>query len=487
MLNLILKYFFIILCSIYIYVKLQNICLNKKQIIFQFLFSLIFSVPVYFTREFFSYITIIIIVLALIVFLHFLYKETLNKIITFTIISVGISYLIYYISMLIMAPICYIILNNLGTDILDTVSDFIFGCSQIIFIYLLFKIKRLSKGISAYESKLTSDLGAFISISLLLVISFADVKTNEQEFFIIIGTVIVFCVLSIGILLLFWWRKHIKNIYLEKVSKRNTEILENAISEQKELNDELKKQNEELSKIIHRDNKMIPAMELAVEEILNCRSSTEQKEKSKSLINQLKAMSSERTEIITEYENLNKHLQKTNIISIDASIKYLLNKAIKNNTTFDLTVTTDVKNIITDLVNENDLNTLILDLGENAVIAVSTMNTRNILMVLGIENNCFSINIYDSGNQFEPYVISNLGLKRVTTHKKTGGSGIGLMTTFELLKKYNASFVLDEAINNQSYSKKVSVCFDGLNQYRIHTKRDEILNILKNRKDLILF
>lgn len=487
MLDLIFKYYFIILCSIYIYIKLQNIQLNKKQLILHLLFSMIFSVAVYFIRENLSYLTLIIIVLVLIVFLHYIHKKAFNNNITFTIISVGISYAVYLISILTIAPICYIFLTNFTSDILSTISSFIVGFFQIIFSFLLFQIKRLRKGITAYESKLTNDFGVLISLSLLLIASIFNIEFNNKELFMLIGTITVFCVLSIGILLLFWWRKHIKNIYLEKVSKRNTEILENAISEQKELNDELKKQNEELSKIIHRDNKMIPAMELAVEEILNCRSSTEQKEKSKSLINQLKAMSSERAEIITKYENLNKHLQKTNIISVDASIKYLLNKSIKNNTTFDLTVTADVKSIMTDLVNENDLNTLILDLGENAVIAVSTMNTRNILMVMGIENNCFSINIYDSGNQFEPYVISNLGLKRVTTHKKTGGSGIGLMTTFELLKKYNASFVLDEAINSQSFSKKVSVCFDGLNQYRIHTKRDEILNILKNRKDLILF
>ena len=486
MLGLIFKYFFIVLCSIYIYVKLLNIQLNKKQITIHLLFSSILSIIVYFTRKNLAFLTFIIIIFVLVILLYFIYKKSLYKNITFTIISVGISYAIFFILSLIIAPICYILLNNLGTYILDTVSFFIVGFSQIIFTYLLFKIKRLSKGIEAYESKLTSDLGVFISLSLLLIITFANVTFNSNKFFII-GSIIVLCELSIGLLLLFWWRKHIKNIYLEKVSKRNTEILENALLEQKQLNDELKKQNEELSKIIHRDNKMIPAMELAVEEILNCRSSTEQKEKSKSLINQLKAMSSERAEIVTEYENSNKRLQKTDITSIDASIKYLFSKASKNNITFDLTVTADVKSIITDLVNENDLNTLILDLGENAVIATSTINIRNILMVMGIENQNFCVSIYDSGNQFEPYVISNLGLKRVTTHKKTGGSGIGLMTTFELLKKHNASFVLDEAINNENYSKKVSICFDGLNQYRIHTQRDEILNILNNRNDLIMF
>ncbi|MCD8025383.1 MAG: hypothetical protein LUF33_00165, partial [Clostridiales bacterium] len=66
-----------------------------------------------------------------------------------------------------------------------------------------------------------------------------------------------------------------------------------------------------------------------------------------------------------------------------------------------------------------------------------------------------------------------------------GVSGIGLMTTFELLKKYNGSFELDEALHSDVYRKKVSICFDNLRQYRIRTDRQEVAAALKKREDVI--
>lgn len=52
--------------------------------------------------------------------------------------------------------------------------------------------------------------------------------------------------------------------------------------------------------------------------------------------------------------------------------------------------------------------------------------------------------IYDSGIEFELETLKKLGLERITTHKKTGGSGIGFMTTFETLKECKASLIIEE-------------------------------------------
>ena len=60
--------------------------------------------------------------------------------------------------------------------------------------------------------------------------------------------------------------------------------------------------------------------------------------------------------------------------------------------------------------------------------------------------NKYTISVFDSGDFFSKEVIKRLGKKRYTTHKDTGGSGIGMMTVFELLKIYNASFSINEKI-----------------------------------------
>lgn len=481
MLGITIKYFFIIFCSIYTYKKLQNSKLSSFKLFISIIFSVIVSLTVCCTRNSLPYLTLIFIDISIVIFFYFINKQSFNKIISLTTISLGISYLCYSISNLTIGVVCYLTFHSLSPNILNLISYCIICSVQFIFILLLFKVNRFKKGLLIFEAKLSSDIGIFISVFLILIASFFNNKLTSDT----IGTILIFSVLLIGILLLLWWRRYITNIYIEKVNKRNIEILETALDEQKAKIKELKVQNEELSKIIHKDNKMIPAMNMAVEEILNCQSADEQKEKSKSLLVQLRVMSAERKGIVTEYEVSNKNLPKTNISSIDASLKYLLNKANQKNIAFDLILTANIAHYLKS-VDENDLNTLILDLGENAIIATDEMDIRNILCVIGVENESLCISFFDSAKQFEPNVVANMGIKRITTHKKTGGSGIGLMTVFEITQKHHASFVIDECIDNDSYSKCVSVCFDGMAQYRVNTERIDVISRLNMRDDVVL-
>lgn len=470
MISFMLKYFFIFFCSTYLFEKMQNYSLNFKKFITSLLFSFISSFAMYFINENWRFLTLITIVLFLIVFHHIVYKNNINNSLTFTSISVGVSYISYTISSFVVAPFCYLLLNDINRNLLNNISILTIGLFQTLLCYLLFRVKRLKKGIEIYGPKIASDSGVFISVVIILVASLFDNQNNND----IIKSIILFCVLLVGLLLFLWIKRYIQNIYLEKVHNRNIEILENSLLEQQEINSKLTKSNEELSSIIHRDNKLIPAMQSAVEEILACNSPDEQKEKSKLLLPQLKAMSSQRSTILSDYENLHKVLVQTGILSIDASLKYLMKRANNDGISFELSVTCDLKEFVKDLICENDLNTLILDLCENALIAVRETKIKNVLVVFGIENESFIISVYDSGLPFESKVIENLGKKRITTHKATGGSGIGLMTTSELLRKHNASFVIDENIDNDSYAKKVSVIFDGLSQCRVVTATDKI-------------
>lgn len=475
MIGLIFKYFFIILCCIYTFTKIQNISVNTHKGIAIFAFSIIASTAAVFTRNNLSEYTLILIVILLTLLFCLVFKIPPHKSITITVISLGISYIMCIILSLIIGSLCYIFLSRfLILDIFTAVSYLIVGIFQFIFTCLLFRIKRLNKGFAAYESKINNDLGVFTSLSLIFLASLFSRERNSD----LAGTIVLFCVLIIGMLLLFWWKRRITNIYLEKVHSRNIEILENSLAEQQEINSKLRKSNEELSSIIHRDNKLIPAMESAVEEILECNSPDEQKEKSQALLSQLKSISSDRSTILCDYENQHKTLVQTGIYSVDASLKYLMNRAAKDNTAFDISVACNIKESVNNLISENDLNTLILDLGENAIIAVRDTEIRNVLFVFGTENESFTISIFDSGLPFERNVIESLGKRRITTHRKTGGSGIGLMTTAQLLKKQNASLVIDESVDNESYTKKVSVIFDGANQLRVISKTNKIVRPL---------
>ena len=92
---------------------------------------------------------------------------------------------------------------------------------------------------------------------------------------------------------------------------------------------------------------------------------------------------------------------------------------------------------------------------------------------MGIKNNCYEFCICDTGIEFQIETLLKLGLEPVTTHKETGGTGIGFISTFETLKKCNASLIIDEKHeeSNNDYTKSVTIKFDGKRQYIIKSYR----------------
>ena len=164
----------------------------------------------------------------------------------------------------------------------------------------------------------------------------------------------------------------------------------------------------------------------------------------------------------TETTNSNIHID----IKINASINYMVEK----------------------IISESALETLLGDHIKDAIIAINSCNNTNrrILVVISIVDKCYEISFYDTGIEFEINTLIKLGKEQITTHKETGGSGIGFMTTFETLSKTKGSLIIEEKhpMNNTDYTKAIKIKFDNKNEYRIKSYRAE--EIKKQRADIII-
>lgn len=304
--------------------------------------------------------------------------------------------------------------------------------------------------------------------------------------------ILAFVILLCGILLIFWWKKRIKDEYIKKVNARTVKSLKQTIQELKKEGDLLRYHNEELSEIIHKDNKIIPAMNMTVRsllvEIRDEAESNERKSEIEKLLKNLNDMSEERHGIVTSYEDNNTQIRPTGFIMIDAILLYMSKKAVDLSIKFDYAISYNISEIIDKIIDEATLNTLLADLIENAIIAVSFQENseRSVHVALREEDGHFRFDIYDSGIPFQAKTISSLGIKRSTTHADTGGSGIGLMTTYEIIRKANASFIIDECIDADVFTKCISVSFDGLSEIRIKSERTDIIRACKQRNDINL-
>ena len=149
---------------------------------------------------------------------------------------------------------------------------------------------------------------------------------------------------------------------------------------------------------------------------------------------------------------------------------------------FDLTVAENIQDIAKNQLPAGKLSTLLADLIENAIIAVSNVAHKKISVEMGIIDDCFEISIQDSGIPFEIETLANLGFKKSTTHADTGGSGIGYMTIFEILNESGASLSITEyAPEIYAFTKSIKIRFDGNSEYTISSFRANEIGLSEKR------
>ncbi|MCM1467031.1 MAG: GHKL domain-containing protein [Alistipes sp.] len=316
-----------------------------------------------------------------------------------------------------------------------------------------------------------ANTGVFISLIIVMTASLIRVYAQTDLLLFIPVFTIIIC----GVLLFFWWKRSITQKYRRMLQKQETEALIYANqSLQKEIQT-LRNDNEALSKIIHKDNKLIPAMELAVRELLASGQTSDHdadlKNRADSLLKELQLLTEERKGILLSYERDSLYTVSTGLTRFDALIHYMNQKCYLNGIDFKISLNTDIPQMTQEVIDEPDLCTLTADLLENAIIACKNQPVKNILLVIGIEDQHYFLNIFDSGVPFKLDTIQLIGKIRTTTHADTGGSGYGLITAFELARKYKASFYLEKNNDTPLYAKKISFCFDGLYIFTAYGER----------------
>ena len=479
-----IKSFSLIISSVYLYKKLLNI---RNSIRFgvwaDVLFSLLLALMICTVNDFIQPFRLMIIAFAICGFVMCYYFQAFKISIVTSFISIGFAYLLGVIGGLLAHLGTFIILgdmpDNFSINILFYATA---GVFQIFLIKALFYIQRLKKGMPFLRNEKFVDVGVIISFVLMGCTIFNFKQTSATQFYILLA-------LICGIVLLLWWLNQLQVTYRERHSAQVEVHLENEIAGLREANDDLRRKNYDLSRLIHADNKLIPALELAYRQTLEAAvfPDAAQEQTARATLAFIESASSVRSGALAQYDIAHNSLTATGVPAVDVIVRYMAQRASGQGVGFQLMTMGSVKYLTDQIIAEYDLSTLLADLLENALIAVKDAEQKNILLSIGIVDGAYIIAVYDSGAAFCPDVIRRMGLERVTSHEPDGGSGIGLMTTFEILRGCEASFVLDETIDNSLYTKSVSICFDGMNQIKVRSGREEILSLSAERNDIAFF
>ena len=439
----------------YIWKKIVNMSIFKIQDIKELIYIIIIS-----TIEVFAIVrgNLEIVIMICIILLTICFKNGEKNFkeysSTITIISLGISYIVYFMAVVISGILN--IMLGIRNDFAALVFIIIMYC---FLLYLGMNVRRLRNGFTFLNKKLQNqnfdflmiNLGAFMLI-LLVVWKNSELSVNRQVFL----TIAV-----VSILMLITIQKSFQVYYKQKL----------LIQELNETKEELKNKTEEVQKLeqenlnFSKKSHSLAHKQKSLEYKLNQLLLTTEISDEKDLKEQIQKVSKEL------YSKPRIELDKTGITQIDDMLNFMQSECIKNNIDFNLQLSGNIYHIINNIITEEELEILLADHIKDAIIAIKHTDNVNksIFVRLGKIEDCYGLYIYDSGIEFEKETLENLGKKPSTTHKDEGGTGMGFMNTFDTLRKCKGSLIINEIgkPSKENYTKVIMIKFNNKNEFKV--------------------
>ncbi|MDD6157352.1 MAG: hypothetical protein PUB52_10100 [Lachnospiraceae bacterium] len=281
--------------------------------------------------------------------------------------------------------------------------------------------------------------------------------------------------------LIVWWRHKIKESYLAYLREFELTQLHQQIND-------LSADNERLSRIVHKDNKLVSAMASSVLTLLEKAPEYDREEflaQCDSLHKELSELSLHRQELLVSTTSEVSPLGNSHKL-VEAVLSYEVKNARHSGICTKYNIDSNFMATIETYLTDEELAHILADMIQNAIIAMKATAQQNLLISLHMINGNPTISVMDSGTEFSPEVLQNLGLAPCSTHLDEGGSGIGLMDIWQLKIKSKASMIIKELPQPGNYTKQLSIIFDGKNKYVVFTNRKQELTKLTNRFDMYI-
>lgn len=471
------KNFFI---NVFIYVALLKIIndkeVNYKRFTLIIMASIITTVLYILEKMYFGQLFAIIISYFIqILFMRLLIKDKNITLLTPNLISNSIVYAGFGVATTIET--IPILIFNYYNKIVNTILILII---EALLLYGFFRLKRFRNGMSFLKDKTRSEYIDIIMINVSAVLIFAYCLFGNYYGNLTRHILVSFIIL--GIIMFIMIQKTLILYYKQKMLEKTLEEYKEDIAERDKHIQELSDEKFKISKVNHEFYNRQKALELAVKEFVS--SSKTEVANEIAVIDKINNLSNEYSSKIEEIKNVEK-LPATGIEEVDEMFKYMQNECINNKIDFNLKINGNIFYMVNNIIDKSRLVTLIGDHIRDAIIAINNSSNKykSIVAVLGMKDNCYEFCVYDTGIEFEIPTLLKLGLEPATTHKDSGGTGIGFITTFETLNATKASLIIQEnhEMLDNDYTKAVIIRFDGKNEYRIKSYRAN--KIKKNGKD----
>ena len=467
----ILKTYFISIFTYYIALKSINRKITYKFYIIPIVMitvSVVCGIIKYNADSFYSIICLDI--LLAIIFSKFSKNDMAYSLLIIT-ISLSINYIFLFIATVLMfLPNVIIKVQN------DYINLTFIIMLYLIIIYAFSKIKKFKQGFSFLKNKLEDGYFSLIVLNISAIILFFIIVLSNYKVEITgklgLGLSIFSIVMFITI------KTSLQLYYKQKLLVKELNETKEELEKKKQEVEQLEKENLNFSKTSHSIAHRQKALEYKLNELM-------MKNEIASEIDIKDRINNISKELFNETITI--ELSKTDIPEIDAMLKYMQSECIKNKIDFQVQLSGNIYHMINNYIAKENLEILLADHIKNAIIAINYSNNINksILVRLGNIDGVYSLYVYDSGIEFEIDTLLNLGKKPSTTHADNGGTGIGFMNTFDTLKKYKASIIINEynKPSKDNFTKLIMIKFDKKNEAQIYSYRYQEIKCKGNTDD----
>lgn len=479
--DLVIKYLLINIFTYLIALKISN-TKNIKYIqsISIIIGSVIVTIIYSILKEYLNFTLLFMIAFFIqIMFLTGIINKNTSIIIT-NLLANAIAYAIF-----IVASIIELIPMIIFKIKISTINFMLIALIDIILMLFFLKMKRLKNGLVFLNNNVCNNYIDIIVINISMTIILAYCILGNYYGNLTMNLTVSFVILTIIMFIMI--QKTLILYYKQKLLEKTMADYEEEIKQKDEIIKELSEEKFKISKVNHEFYNRQKSLEKAVKDFIN-NTSTEMGNEL-TIINKINNLSKEYSNKMEKIKQVEK-LPLTDVEEIDEMFKYMQSECIKNNIDFRLKIEGNIISLINNIIEKDRLVTLIGDHLRDAIIAINsgTNKFKSIIAILGIKDKYYEFCVYDTGVEFEIETLLKLGLEPVTTHKNTGGTGIGFISTFETINKCKASLIIQERNrkNTNNYTKVVIIRFDGKKEYRIKSYRaDEIKKQAKDNRIII--
>lgn len=464
--DLVIKYLLINIFTYLIALKISN-TKNIKYIqsISIIIGSVIVTIIYSILKEYLNFTLLFMIAFFIqIMFLTGIINKNTSIIIT-NLLANAIAYAIF-----IVASIIELIPMIIFKIKISTINFMLIALIDIILMLFFLKMKRLKNGLVFLNNNVCNNYIDIIVINISMTIILAYCILGNYYGNLTMNLTVSFVILTIIMFIMI--QKTLILYYKQKLLEKTMADYEEEIKQKDEIIKELSEEKFKISKVNHEFYNRQKSLEKAVKDFIN-NTSTEMGNEL-TIINKINNLSKEYSNKMEKIKQVEK-LPLTDVEEIDEMFKYMQSECIKNNIDFRLKIEGNIISLINNIIEKDRLVTLIGDHLRDAIIAINsgTNKFKSIIAILGIKDKYYEFCVYDTGVEFEIETLLKLGLEPVTTHKNTGGTGIGFISTFETINKCKASLIIQEKNkeNTNNYTKAVIIRFDGKKEYRIKSYR----------------